>query len=134
MIDYDFLDTSSLMIQIPKSNFIISSITLLEIESIKYSSNKDFDTKQRAREVSRYLLDHPDQYQVIIFTKDMLNVFTEDYEINSDLKILSCVLWLKENHQEFNYIFYTNDNNLSHIAKLFLGKDNVKLMEEEPDD
>jgi len=37
----NFYDTSSLLIKIPDTYFYISSITLLELEGIKTSFNKD---------------------------------------------------------------------------------------------
>lgn len=56
--DIKFYDTSSLLL-IPDDlfdeYFVISSITLSELEEIKNSRNKDFSIKAKARHLTQFL-------------------------------------------------------------------------------
>ena len=92
--------------------FLISSITLQEIENIKNSRLKDDDTKYKARVLGKLLLDNPDLYQVITYKKYYLDSFTKLYEESNDSKIIACaVLGVKE-----EIIFVTSDIACYHIA------------------
>ena len=95
--------------------FMISSITLKELESIKTSNSKDEDTKLAARRILFLLDTNPDKYEVSIFQTAFLNKLLT-YEVNNDLKILSCAL-------ANSYLcdtFVTNDLSLKAIAHSIL--------------
>lgn len=95
--------------------FMISSITLKELESIKTSNSKDEDTKFAARRILFLLDTNPDKYEVSIFQTAFLNKLSA-YEVNNDLKILSCAL-------ANSYLcdtFVTNDLSLKAIAHSIL--------------
>ena len=95
--------------------FMISSITLKELESIKTSNGKDEDTKFAARRILFLLDTNPDKYEVSIFQTAFLNKLLT-YEVNNDLKILSCAL-------ANSYLcdtFVTNDLSLKAIAHSIL--------------
>lgn len=68
-MDYTlYLDTSALLDLQEKAfdeKFIISQMTLQEIENIKTSNSKDPDTKYKARKVARLLDEREDRYEVI---------------------------------------------------------------------
>jgi predicted ribonuclease YlaK len=132
----NFLDTSSLLIQIPKEFFIISSITLQELEKIKNSANKDYEIKQRARNVASWLVANQDKYEVILFKPEMLEFPTLDYyELNNDIRILSTAMsyYSKCLSQDYNvdFTFYTNDHCLYLLAKNYIQK--VERVDEERD-
>ena len=71
-----FYDTSSILLETDlfKENFIISSITLNELENIKTSANKDAETKLAARRLLQQLHDNPDKYTVCIYQPLLINV------------------------------------------------------------
>lgn len=70
-----FYDTSALLLGLEdafQDHFVISSITLNELESIKTSANKDSYQKSRARKLLTLLIDNPDSYTVHIFKNSMV--------------------------------------------------------------
>ena len=56
-------------IKLEKEIFYISSISLLELESIKSSNKKDNTTKMLARKVLHFLDTHPEKYRVEVCTQ-----------------------------------------------------------------
>ena len=133
-----FYDTCSLLLDANnifknKEKFIISSVTLEELEEIKVSSNKDSDIKYAARYVSRELDEHADEYHVHIFKESMLNPIRDrDISINNDMKILATAIDYQK-HDD-NIIFVTNDLALKNIAKLFFYSHQITSVKEEDDE
>ena len=117
----NFYDTCSLLLKGTKvfeedTNFLISSITLNELENIKTSTNKDPEVKYQARQLLRLLDKNTEQYSCVVFKQSMLKPFIEkDLEITNDLKILACAYSL-----EADICFVTNDLALKQIAKMFI--------------
>lgn len=117
-----FLDTSSLLLQIPIDFFYLSDITLMELEGIKNSANKDFEIKQKARTVSRFIMENysNNKFKIINYDINQLDYILdpEDDRIkaNNDLKILACACWLRHFHPDEEFVFYTNDVNLFNLA------------------
>ena len=79
---FKFYDTSSLLKKansLEDEKFIISSVTLKELEEIKTSTNKDFLIKAKARKVIKYLKNNidSDRYKVWIYDRSMLNPIIE---------------------------------------------------------
>ena len=69
-----FYDTCSLLLRAGNlfdepEDFIISSITLQELENIKTSTNKDDNIKFSARQLLHDLDEHFDQYLIINYIK-----------------------------------------------------------------
>ena len=133
-----FYDTCSLLLDANnifknKEKFIISSITLEELEEIKVSSNKDSDIKYAARYVSRELDEHADEYHVHIFKESMLNPIKDrDIPINNDMKILATAIDYQKHDDDI--IFVTNDLALKNIAKLFFYSHQITSVKEEDDE
>ena len=74
-----FYDTSSLLLKgtdlfTTEEKFAISSITLKELENIKTSANKDPEIKFAARRLLASLDEHSGEYDVHIFSMNMLRV------------------------------------------------------------
>lgn len=119
----NFYDTSSLLKKVnnlfeDNQKFIISSITLQELESIKTSTKKDSDVKYVARHILSLLEQYPENYQIVIYKSNFSKKLEkEGFEITNDIKILSCAMSIT--NQE-TITFYTNDLNLKHIAQLYL--------------
>lgn len=141
--DIKFYDTCSLLLageSIFESGekFIISSITLKELEIIKTSSNKDSDVKYNARLLLHLLDEHKDKYYVIIHKSCYEEVIIScDLEVNNDTKILSDAIACNDGKSDFKVdfidrvIFVTNDLSLKATAGLFFGD---KMIESVPED
>lgn len=112
--------------------FLISSITLKELERIKTSSNKDADIKYSARLLLHQLEQYPDKYEVVPHKVDYEKRVTKlGFELTDDTKILSDALWYD---QHDNVVFVTNDLSLKHIANCFFGDGMIESISEEIDD
>lgn len=139
--DVKFFDTSSLLLAgtglfESGEEFIISSITLKELEKIKTSAHKDEEIKYQARIIARLLDTFSDNYKVIIHSIDY-ETELEDHglEINDDARILSDVIHCNNTapYQD-RIIFVTNDLSLKNIANLFFGDGMIKSVGEVHDD
>lgn len=132
-----FYDTSSLLLNLDnlfedEAQIYISSITLEELEHIKTSANKDADIKYSARQLINLLDQHRGQYQVVFFSETMLAPFIthEMTQINNDLKILGCALYIQQNNHNEDFVFITNDICLKHFALFFLLDHQVSSIED----
>ena len=111
----NFYDTCSLLLKSgdlfeEENSFIISSITLKELERIKEDRNKDPEIKYAARHFLDQLLqpENVNKCRIEVFKVAMLEPLIEaDLEINDDLKILATALSLKE---DYDLTFITNDH------------------------
>lgn len=126
-----FYDTCSLLQLKEKAfedKFLISSITLEELEHIKTSAHKDNDLKYAARAVTRLLSTHSNDYdyKVIPYKKRYSwKLAWYGHEITNDMKILSCAMKYKNCH------FITADLSLYLIAKNFFK--NSALLKDSPE-
>lgn len=115
------------MDQVEKENFfIISSITLEELEDIKSNRNKDDNVKYSARKAVRFLDENADKYRVIVyrhearwdyFLKQFDKFNTFDF-LNNDEKIILCVKYAKL-ILDMDVIFISNDILAKLIAKTY---------------
>ena len=130
-----FYDTCSLLeagdkIFAAKRRFLISSITLKELENIKTSSRKDELLKYKARHLLHLFEENQDLYEVIVHRTSYEIVLTEaDLEINNDSKILSDAFHTKE-----PIVFVTNDLALKTIANIFFYPDYIDSVETNEDE
>lgn len=116
-----FYDTCSLLKELDKifcTPFAISNVSLMELENIKTSTTKDEETKYRARRILHLLEENEDQLTVIIFKDSFLTEKFKDYEVNNDLKIISCAVHLQ--NKNIPILFITSDLACKHIASCFL--------------
>lgn len=115
-----FYDTCSLLKKLDSvfsTPFAISNITLVELENIKNSITKDDKTKYRARQALRLLKEHEQEYNIIIYKDNFLTRAFKHYEVNNDLKIISCAVYL---NKITPVTFVTADLSCSYIAKCFI--------------
>lgn len=115
------------MDQVEKEDFfIISSITLEELEDIKSNRNKDDNVKYSARKAVRFLDENADKYRVIVyrhetrwdyFLKQFDKFNTFDF-LNNDEKIILCVKYAKL-ILDMDVIFISNDILAKLIAKTY---------------
>lgn len=132
-----FYDTCSLLAKadnlFDEESFLISSITLKELESIKTSNTKDFDIKYAARKVTNLLSHYPKNYEVVIFTTNMMAPILEaQLESTNDTKILATAISYAQNHSDI--IFVTNDLALTNIAGLYFDEDHIESVEQKDSD
>ena len=93
--------------------FVLSSVTLQEIENIKNSYSKDENVKYKARILSNLLMKYPNKYKIVLYQKqfeDLANRY--GVEITNDVKILLCASF-----SMISDIFVTLDINCYNIAK-----------------
>jgi hypothetical protein len=137
MNKYNFYDTSSLLLLSDEElnqNFIISSITLNELENIKTSRNKDFEVKAAARHVLHKLFENRGKYQIVIYQPEDLELLGDKhFDITDDIRILSGALWADRNIAPDDITFVTNDLALSGIANLYFGDDSIDYIEPKED-
>lgn len=133
-----FYDTCSLLLRAGNlfdepEDFIISSITLQELENIKTSTNKDDNVKFSARQLLHDLDEHFGQYLIINYQNTYAqNITQRDFELTNDTKILSCYLECVRLFPEEKIVFITNDLALKSIARVFTS--NVQSLEEDKPD
>lgn len=123
-----FLDTNALLKLQNKTfedRFIISSVTLQELENIKVSRNKDEETKYNARKVLHLLDENQDKYDVVIYTTAMENYIIEkQVEISSDTKIIATASFSKGLiPKDDEFVFVTDDIACKVIAQKIFGLD-----------
>ena len=138
MNKYNFYDTSSLLLLTDEElneHFIISSITLHELENIKTSRSKDYDVKVVARRILHKLFENQGNYRVIIYYPEMLELLgSKPMDINDDLRILACALWADRNVAPDDITFVSNDLALCTIANLYFGTDSIGYIVPKEDD
>ena len=107
-----FYDTNALlelMDDVLVEPFVISSVTLEELENIKTSKTKTEEIRYKARKVVHLLDENRDKYEVVIYTEkvaEFINMFT--IEVNNDAKICACAKQYARSHDN-DIIFVTND-------------------------
>ena len=89
-----FLDTNAIILLQSKAfeePFIISSITLNELEQIKTSGTKDEETKWAARQILRLLAENEDKYEIEVYKSHYQDeIKTLDLPLSEDSKIIIC--------------------------------------------
>lgn len=126
-----FYDTCSLILNKDnlfntKERFIISSITLDELENLKSSSKTDLDNKIAVRHLLHQLDEHIGDYEVCPFRETMLNpIHEEDLSVNNDMKILATAIFYSNNINS-DIVFVTNDLSLKTIARLFFDDSQIE--------
>lgn len=128
-----FYDTSALLVKekfdFYKEEYVISIITLQELENLKSSNNTDEETKYRVRKLLRFLDENLDKF--IIQPR-----YEESLKVN-DEKILSGAynygLALNQNEKDYyEYYFVTNDLAMKALAKTkWLKNISVTIISEE---
>ena len=118
-----FYDTCSLLdhskeIFEAKQKFIISSITINELENIKTSDKKDAETKYRAR-ILLHLLDEYDYLYEIATYKRRYNWILRKFNLpaTNDSQIIATAYYFNKHKYKEEIIFNTNDLSCRQIAR-----------------
>ena len=89
-----FYDTNAIILlqsKIFEEKFLISSITLNELENIKTSKTKDEEVRWAARQILRLLADNEDKYEIEIYKSHYEDeIKTLDLPLTDDSKIIIC--------------------------------------------
>lgn len=109
--------------------FMISSITLKELENIKTSASKDTDIKFKARNILRLLSDNSNQYEVVPYYNSF-NSALEDNSILSDNNDSKIIITAYYTNKTCPIVFITADLSCFMIAKAVLPQENVGLLKE----
>lgn len=116
-----FVDTNILLShldQIEKEDFfMLSSITLTELEDIKTNRNKSDDIKYAARKAVRFLGENSNKYKIVVY--DVLSKYDfMEYglEDSPDNRIIRCAEYAK-NILNYDIVFVSNDILARLIAK-----------------
>ena len=115
-----FYDTNAaldLQEEVFREDFLISNITLTELEEIKNSRTKDEDIKLKTRKLLRLLDENQNKYRVI-FYKDTYDNKIKDFNLanNNDSKIIISAYMTYINSYT-DMIFVTNDLACKMLAK-----------------
>ena len=116
-----FYDTNAILKlqdKIFEEDFIISSVTLQELEHIKVSRNKDDQVKYEARKALHLLDDNSDKYDVVVYDNAIENyILGKNMEITPDSKIVGSCAFIKAMK---DVVFVTDDIACKMIAsKIF---------------
>lgn len=129
-----FYDTNALLElqeEVLAEPFVISSVTLEELESIKTNKNKTEETRYKARKIVHILDENRDKYDVIIYTDSTSQILNRyAIEVTNDSKICACAKeWKKLNSsRDDDIIFVTNDLCCRLIAEEIFGLKVVKAV------
>ena len=121
-----FFDTNSLLNLGAKAfeetePFVISQITLEEIESIKVDSRKDGEVKYKARIVARLLDDNEDKYEVVSNSSIVDDhVYSKNMSLTPDNIIVASADLYSKIHG-VPLLFVSDDINLKFISKKIFG-------------
>lgn len=117
-----FYDTNAILKlqdKIFEEDFIISSVTLQELEHIKISRNKDDQIKYKARKALHLLDDNSDKYDVVVYDNAIENyILGKNMEITPDTKIVGSCAFITAMK---DVIFVTDDIACKMIASNIFG-------------
>lgn len=116
-----FVDTNVLLSQVDQLEkedfFLLSSISITELEDIKTNRNKTDQTRFQARNVVRFLDKNPDKYKVIVYAPNIEYAIRSTLDDTPDVKIIKCAKYAKETMGYQDLVFFSNDILARLIAK-----------------
>lgn len=108
-----FYDTNALLLLKEKAfgeKFVISSITLEELENIKTSRNKDDKVKFDARTVTKLLDEKYDMYEVVIYDTNVAKFMPQHVEDSFDARIITCAEYYREHYLNGKMMTFVTDD------------------------
>ena len=97
--------------------FLISSVSLHEIEHIKTNNNKTNEVKYNARKISRLLDKNYTLYDVVVYSNDIAKYITYDLGLDATIPDNQIVGIAKYISEKEDIVFITNDICLKNIAR-----------------
>lgn len=101
--------------------FLISSVSIQELEEIKTSSKKTEDLRYNARVAVRWLNDNHDKYKVIVYDGEVRDFSNHTLDDTHDTQIMECAAYAKSAMSYQDLIFITDDILCKLIAKEYFG-------------
>lgn len=118
-----FYDTNAILNlqeKVLDEKFVISSVTLHELEHIKTSDRKDGEVKYNARKAIHILDDNPDVFTTVIPNKDIDKVIKKfKLEEDPDNLILACAYYYNKNVEKI--VFVSDDICCKSISRNIFG-------------
>lgn len=116
--------------------FILSSVSIEELEDIKTNRSKDDDVKYRARKAVRFLNEHPEKYKIIVYgqwdrTLYPLDPIGRTDNLTNDDKIIHCACFTRACCGYDDLIFASDDILARLIAENRFGLDVIGLNNQE---
>ena len=120
-----FIDTNILLSHLDalenEKLFLISSVSIQELEEIKTSSKKTDELRYNARKAVRWLNDNPEKYKVIIYDGEVRNFNDHILDETHDVQIMECAAYAKLAMGYQDLVFITDDVLCRLIAKEYFG-------------
>lgn len=127
-----------------ENHFILSSITLEELEGIKTNRNKDEEIRYKARKAVHWLDENSDKYDVVVYTTHHEKILIDKHlDITNDNKIVACA-WTSCISDEFvfvtddicckmiaKHVFSLNVESLAHTDDDYTGFTEIKMTDEQ---
>lgn len=134
-----FYDTNAILKlqdKIFEEKFILSSVTLQELENIKVSRNKEENVKYNARKILHLLDKYQDEYDVVVYIDAIEKYIIEkQIEITPDSKIVASAAFSKGFlPQDEELLFVTDDISCKVIAKKIFGLEVCGVESKEDDE
>lgn len=114
-----FFDTNTLLFDFNKDTqfFLISSLTLTQLESIKQNSKKDPEVRYKTRHIINWLAKNTEKYEIIDYQKqwdDELKNYSTLLD-NTDSRIILTAIKIKNKYPDL--VFFTYDISCMNLAK-----------------
>lgn len=112
--------------------FLISSVTLNELENIKVSANKTEEVRYAARKAVQFLDRNPQKYKVVVCDfhtrSDLMELELED---TPDNRMILCAQYAKDALENADLIFCSNDLLCRLIAKEYFNLETMGFPEKD---
>lgn len=132
-----FVDTNILLAnleQLKKEKFfLLSSVTLTELEEIKTNRTKTDEIRFNARKAIHFLDDCPDHYKIVVYSSGVEYSAKTTLRDSPDVRILQCAKYAEDVMGISDLVFVSNDILAKLIAKEYFGL-NVCGMDNAEDD
>lgn len=120
-----FVDTNILLAnleQLKKEKFfLLSSVTLTELEEIKTNRTKTDDIRFNARKAIHFLDDYPDHYKIVVYSSGVEYSAKTTLRDSPDVRILQCAKYAEDVMGISDLVFVSNDILAKLIAKEYFG-------------
>ena len=133
-----FIDTNILLSHLGdlknEDNFLLSSVTLTELEDIKSSKNKTEDLRYNARQAVHFLEKNPSKYNIVVYDSKIASDFSKyGLEDTPDNRIIKCAEYARNILGYKSLVFVSDDilarliaENYFHLpSQPFIGKDDT---------
>lgn len=101
--------------------FLISSVSIQELEEIKTNSKKTEELRYNARRAIRWLSDNKDKYKVVMYDGEVRDFNDHTLDESHDVQIMECAIYAKNAMDYHDLIFITDDILCKLIAKEYFG-------------